>query len=673
MIRRALPLPVKSIRTGLCILFLALLAALTALFTLVQGGALARASRDDLAATLERMELHLEREAVLSAGQLAAQAAQPLAGLDFTGLCANLAATVESRRELLAARAIHADGRIFASSDMTELGAVPDVPLPDWSGAAGSRVRRTRHGGADALEAAVPIVVAGETWGTLLLHYSLSPLTEAAALETSRTDARIRGFWLSSALIGVAILLSGSIAAIRLGRLVADPVIRLAASSRLIAEGDLDRPIPRVGKNELASLSESMEEMRRSMRTRMADLQAILDTGRSMASRLEKEDLYRETGEAIRDRFAGYSVALIAPAEDGWKEEAVFGDAPDPAILEEALAWAASSPPPAGRLQESAQGALLQPVALPDRLLAAIVAYPAAGTESKAGREERPFLETVANFLAVSLMNVELFAETRRGERIAHEMETARAVQAALFPREDPRLDWLDVSGVFLPATETGGDWFGYIHRPGSDHFLVLIGDVTGHGVPPALVTAAVRGSCATLAESGAGDSLSPARVLEELNRIVFRTGRRDLVMTLFAARFDRRSGAVTYANAGHPLPIVTAADGRHDVLAVRGPRLGDLERPRFRERTRALSPGETVLFYTDGLADNRNETGDSLGRRGIRSMLRAHRSGGARQIRDRLLETVRSPAAGDERRDDVAMVVAKRRGNAPRLPEGAA
>lgn len=670
MSRRTL-FPVNSIRTGLGILFLSLLAALTIIFTTVQGGKLASVSREDLASTLQRLEKHLEREAVLLAGQLAAQAVQPISSYNFTGLCTNLAATVEARDELLIARAILGDGRIFASSDMTELGSSPDLPIPDWKEQAEFRLRRTRFLGEDVLEVAVPVWVGNGPWGTLLLCSSLTSLSEAIATETKRTGERIDQFWISSLLLGLVILLVGSIGAFRLGRRVAEPVIRLSRSSRLISEGNLDRPVPLVGHNELASLSESMEEMRLSIRTRVADLQTILETGRSMASRLEKNELYRETGEAIRKRLEGKSVTMFTPTGGQWAEEARFGEQPEEELLQKTLSILSESRSARDSLVDPGGGAFLQIVALGDRTLAAILVHAGGPGETERDREARLFLETVANFLAVSLMNVELFAETRRRERIAHEMNTARAVQAALFPREDPAVDWLDVSGAFLPATETGGDWFGYIHRPGSDHFLVLIGDVTGHGVPPALVTAAVRGSCATLAEGERVEPHSPARVLEELNRIVFRTGRRELVMTLFAASIDRGKGTITFANAGHPLPIVTAASGGHSVLAARGPRLGDLEEPHFEEVTRSLDRGDTILFYTDGLADNRNSEGKAMGRRGIRSILRTIRDDPARHIRDRLLEKVEPPSGEDDRRDDVAMVILKCKEEAGVVAEG--
>ncbi len=668
--RRADRFRVKSIQTGLGILFLLLLAALTLLFTLIQVHNLTTASREDLQATVARLNEHLETEAVLLAGQLSAQAAQPLASFDFTGLCSTLAATVEARDELLHAALVHSDGVVFASSDLTEVGRnVPVIP-PDWTGVEATRTETVEREGEEVLNVSVPVRVAGRPWGSLVLSRSLAPLREAIASEERRSAARVRRFWISSVLVGSLILASGSALALRLGKYIAGPVVRLAESSRLIARGNLDEQVPRVGSHEIESLSESMEEMRLSIRLRVGDLNAVLAAGRSMAGEFDREELCRLACTAVRNRLCGASTALFVP-HDGrpWTLERCFGEPPGEQQLGEIHALLSSGRRRTDSAPDPITGGLLFPVSHSGTPLAAVAVY-RRGQSCSWSDEERVFAGTVANTLAVSLMNVQLLHESMKRERIAHEMSTARAVQRALFPRDDPRLPWIDVSGAFHPATETGGDWFGYVHREGEESFTVLIGDVTGHGVPPALVTAAVHGSCATLAGAAGAGELTPARILEELNRTVFCTGRRDLVMTLFAARFEREASVIRFANAGHPLPMVISADGNAEVLAARGPRLGDFPESRYTESVRLFEKGETFLFYTDGLIENATRSGEPLGRKGLRRFLARERSETACSIRDRLLRAVISPGDAAIAGDDVAMVVLRMKEGARRCEE---
>lgn len=196
-----------------------------------------------------------------------------------------------------------------------------------------------------------------------------------------------------------------------------------------------------------------------------------------------------------------------------------------------------------------------------------------------------------------------LRAETEAKERIQSELRIARDIQASMLPRVFPpfpgRTDF-DIFAIMEPAKEVGGDFY--------DFFLiderrlgVLIGDVSGKGVPAALFMAI----CKTLLRTEALRGLAPAEILARVNRILIPDNAATMFVTVFLLVLDTASGEVLFANGGHPAPFV--ASGSIGFRALAGPTgmiLGAFDADAFRNGRLRLEPGDAILLYTDGVTE---------------------------------------------------------------------
>jgi sigma-B regulation protein RsbU (phosphoserine phosphatase) len=158
----------------------------------------------------------------------------------------------------------------------------------------------------------------------------------------------------------------------------------------------------------------------------------------------------------------------------------------------------------------------------------------------------------------------------------------------------------------------------------------VMIGDVTGHGVPAALVTATVEGCCET-AQRLLGSGFHVFDLMQLLNRSVLDVGKSEYLMSCFAAVIDADEMAVTFANAGHPFPYL-CRPGELRALVSRGMPLGVEAEPTIAVARMDLNPKDVIVLFTDALVESENAEGKRYGDRGLQRALRRRAAGaGAR------------------------------------------
>jgi serine phosphatase RsbU (regulator of sigma subunit) len=282
------------------------------------------------------------------------------------------------------------------------------------------------------------------------------------------------------------------------------------------------------------------------------------------------------------------------------------------------------------------------------------------GGDRALGGPELDYLYQLGLQATVTIANVHLLDEARGRARLSREVDLATAVQEDLLPDEGiARVAGLVVRGLCRPAAECGGD-FWFWRRLGADRLLLVIGDVTGHGLPAAIVAATAKGCCDALAAAGAA---APGAVLEALNRAVFHAAQSRFHMSCFAATLDTGAGTVTFANAGHNFPyVVTPRDGEAPQLApllARGNTLGQVERAQYTEATRPLGPTERLVFYTDGAVEALSEAAEPFGDKRFRRALAEHGIGLPELLPERLLAAVQAHMGARPAADDITLVVA--------------
>src|SRR5579859_1249821 len=244
--------------------------------------------------------------------------------------------------------------------------------------------------------------------------------------------------------------------------------------------------------------------------------------------------------------------------------------------------------------------------------------------------------------------------EAQARERLEQELRVARLIQQTLLPKELPALPGWGLARYYQPARAVGGDFYDFIQLANGQLGLV-VGDVTDKGVPAALVMATTR----AILRGAAAQHDSPGPVLEQANDLLVPDIPRNMFVTCLFAMLDPSSGRLRYANAGHDLPYRRHGAGALELRATGMP-LGLLPGMHYEENETVIEPGDTVLFYSDGLveAHNPQRAMFSFGR--LQSLVAEH-AGGAPLIEFLLSELAGFTGPGWEQEDDVTLVTLQR------------
>jgi serine phosphatase RsbU (regulator of sigma subunit)/predicted ester cyclase len=242
-------------------------------------------------------------------------------------------------------------------------------------------------------------------------------------------------------------------------------------------------------------------------------------------------------------------------------------------------------------------------------------------------------------------------------ERAKQELQVARRIQQASLPEEVPKLEGWQINPYFRPAREVGGDFYEFFELD-DGRVGFAVGDATGKGVPAALVmtaTCAFLGGVAT-----ASGSSSPGEVLAQVNEAVLARIPANMFVTCFYGVLDPKSAHFIYANAGHNLPCCCHEHAASDLMA-RGMPLGLMPGMSYEENEIVLKPRESVLFYSDGLVEAHNPTGEMFGSPRLRSLLAEYPTD-AKGLNALLLEELRCFTGEDwEQEDDITLLTLKR------------
>jgi serine phosphatase RsbU (regulator of sigma subunit) len=223
-------------------------------------------------------------------------------------------------------------------------------------------------------------------------------------------------------------------------------------------------------------------------------------------------------------------------------------------------------------------------------------------------------LDSLGQSLALSLRNAQLFEELAGQERLKRELEIACEVQMGLLPKTFTRLPGASLAAQCLPALEVGGDFFDFVQIDAT-RWGVLVGDVSGKGVPAALMMAVSL----TLFRALAPGIPSPASTLGRLNKLIHRNrpSNKIFVAAIYFI-YDARDGSVLVANAGHPPPVM---DGQP--VPIKGMPLGINPKMVYKETRFTLAPGSSLAVYSDGLEDIEDEAGRPMGPERVSALLR--------------------------------------------------
>ena len=269
----------------------------------------------------------------------------------------------------------------------------------------------------------------------------------------------------------------------------------------------------------------------------------------------------------------------------------------------------------------------------------------------------RATLHTLGNEAAVAIENARLYREAVERAKLEQELKVAAAIQQSLLPVSGRNGRFFTVAGTSVPCRAVGGDFFDYVELPNGG-FGFIVGDVTGKGPPAALLSAAILGMFGSEASYQTG----AAPVLSRLNLGMFRRAVEARFVTTFYGCL-RPDGAFTFCNGGHNPPFLVTANGVRR-LETGGLVLGLFEEASFDEETVAMSPGDLIVAFSDGVTEAFDEAGDDFTDDRLLASIDRHRGKAPQDMLEGVLADLRTFCGNATPSDDVTLVVMRYEGS---------
>jgi sigma-B regulation protein RsbU (phosphoserine phosphatase) len=270
--------------------------------------------------------------------------------------------------------------------------------------------------------------------------------------------------------------------------------------------------------------------------------------------------------------------------------------------------------------------------------------------------DNRTLVGTLRRHIEQSRLKREKEKTPRIATNVFHDIEEARQTQRRMLPVEMPEHQGIEIRAAWRPAEDLGGDYFDVI-RVGENVLAICIADVSGKGLPAALVMSNLQAAVRAYAQS----DRSPSEMCRQLNRVICENTGTERYVTMFYALLDTVRHSITYANAGHVPPILIQRDGFQEKLSTGGTVLGLFADRQYEEASVTLHPGDHLVLLTDGITEAVNANGEQFCENGqMAELLRQNRELTSAQLRDTLLSAVNS-FAGQNLQDDATLMVVSR------------
>jgi sigma-B regulation protein RsbU (phosphoserine phosphatase) len=261
-----------------------------------------------------------------------------------------------------------------------------------------------------------------------------------------------------------------------------------------------------------------------------------------------------------------------------------------------------------------------------------------------------------ASHAAITLERARMHESLIQGRKLDEQLNVARTIQRTFLPDKPPRIPGYEVYGENVSSFQVGGDYYDFIRIVESQYGLA-IADVSGKGVPAALIMASFRASL--IAEIR--NNYSIRSIAQKVNRLMAESLEAGRYVTGVYGVLDSANNIFTYTNFGHNLPFLLRADGTVVDLKVGGPVMGVTAKAEFEEQALFLHPGDMIVLYTDGVTEVFDLDGKEFGADGLVAVVKQHRQKSAREIKDAVYAAVREFATPDHTWDDFTVMIVKR------------
>lgn len=267
---------------------------------------------------------------------------------------------------------------------------------------------------------------------------------------------------------------------------------------------------------------------------------------------------------------------------------------------------------------------------------------------------EMKFVRALTNITIVAIENKKLARQQLEQQAMQKELEIAKDVQRFLFPDTLPNRADLQVEAKYLPHHQVGGDYYDYIEI-GEDKFLVCVADVSGKGVPAAILMANFQASLRTLVRK----TVDLEEIVNELNHQVMQNAHGENFITAFFALYDKASSRLTYVNSGHNPPfLIRKKEGTLTTLEKGSTILGILDKLPFLHVGEVQELDDFLLFcYTDGLTETFNEKDEVWGPEQLEVFLQEHQESALPALFEKLIMEIDNFRKEEPHHDDITLL----------------
>jgi phosphoserine phosphatase RsbU/P len=396
----------------------------------------------------------------------------------------------------------------------------------------------------------------------------------------------------------------------------------------------------------------------------MVEIRPLLETvARRVAEALHVPQIaiFLEGNGVFRPAFAlGYGASPIGTfSEQGLILRQLRQRQHTQVEFKDAGSWVQSTDHEERAALEELRPELLIPLSLNEKVLGIMSLGPKQSEEPFSPTDLR-LLSSVAAQTGLALGNGRLTdaikEEVRLREKQNRELELGREVQERLFPQEYPAIVGLEYAGACRPALSVGGDYYDFIPMPNGG-LGIAIGDVSGKGIPAALLMATLR---AFLRGQAIDHETDLREVITNLNRLVFESSAPDRYATFFLGVFDSGSRFLNYVNAGHNAPMVIRLGGEVVRLEAGGTVVGLIPEGSWEQGRVKLEVGDLLVLFTDGISEAMNQADEEWGAGRLIEAVRATRGSAPKTILENIVRSADGFVAGAPQFDDMTLIVAR-------------
>lgn len=272
--------------------------------------------------------------------------------------------------------------------------------------------------------------------------------------------------------------------------------------------------------------------------------------------------------------------------------------------------------------------------------------------------EDKSAIDTFSDYASVAIENSRLLEESIEKERLEKELDVAREIQRKILPSKDPVFDKLNISSVFIPAFEVGGDYYDFFEID-DNKFGFIIADVSGKGISAAFIMAEVKGIFESLSKTIS----NPKEILCKANLILKRALDRKNFVSAAYGLIDFEQEVLTIARAGH-CPLLLIRNHQIENIRPTGIGLGLDFSPKFEQSLGEikfdLRENDLIILYTDGITEAKNSSLEDFGESKFEEILLKHSSKNVDEISNEVIKEVTQFSKHSTQHDDITLVILK-------------